>query len=304
MTKPRRHLPGEVSMLTRRTLQRRYFLRPDDFINRAVGFEIAKAANRTGQKVHGVCAMSNHLHIAVSDTTGDRSEFMQEAMSGIARSRNDDLGREGYFWGAGQYGDTRMLDRNAIERKLLYIWLNPVRAGLVKKVEDWPGFQILPKHWGETIEIPCPDRFYGRRTPDVIEFTPQPPPGFEEMSLEEVKAHFQELLEQRNRELLEAYEGRNYKGVDAVRATAPKSRPEEKISRRTINPRFSTLNGELMDRAKQRRRDFLETYQKRRQRWLKGMDVTFPAGTIQLRKEAPVDCRAPDPDEPGLMATD
>ena len=301
--KPRRHIAGQTVMLTRRTVARQYFLRPDDRINHIVKYEVARAASRHGQVVHGAMCMSNHPHIVVSDTTGNRSDFMRDAMSGIARARNHDLGRRGYFWDSQPYGDTVLLDVDTATRKLIYTWLNPVSAGLVKRAEDWPGFKILPRDWGKTIEVECPDGFYGRGSPDIVKFTPMPPPGFEDMELDEAIEHFENLLRQAEDELLEQHENRRFKGVQAVLAVEPFDMPTTTEALRTLNPHFATTDAELMEKAKNLYGEFLECYERRRQRWLKGQkQVTFPCGTIQLRRQAPIKCEAPDPAEPGLLA--
>jgi putative transposase len=99
MTRPRRHIAGQVVMLTRRCFERRFFLRPDHYINAVVGFEFGRAAVRHGLDVHAVMTMSNHPHLIVTDTKGKRSGFMRDAMSGIARARNFDLERSSFFWG-------------------------------------------------------------------------------------------------------------------------------------------------------------------------------------------------------------
>ena len=43
MTQPRRHIAGQIALLTRRCSERRYFLRPDDYINEVAPFEVGKA---------------------------------------------------------------------------------------------------------------------------------------------------------------------------------------------------------------------------------------------------------------------
>ena len=305
MTKPRRHIAGQVAMLTRRCSERRHFLRPDDEINEVLPFEVGDAAGDHGQHVYGAVAMSNHVHFCVGDTTGDRSDFMRDAMSGIARARNLHLERTGHFWSSGSYGDTVLLDRDAIERKLLYIWLNPVRAGLVERIEDWPGFKILPRHWGETVRIEQPDRFYGRASADVVEFQPQPPPGYDDMTLEEVKAHFEALLEAAQEEIADLRRelGKTVRGAEAVKKVEPTDRPSTSEPARTINPRFATKNPELMASATASYRAFVDRYETMRQRWLNGRRVTFPSGTVALRRRAPISCEAPADDEPALFAT-
>ena len=305
MTLPRRHIAGQVALLTRRCSERRYFLRPDAYINEVAAFEVGKAATNHGQEIYGAMAMSNHVHFAVGDTTGERSKFMQSSMSGIARARNCDLERSGHFWEPGSYGDTVLLDRDAIERKLLYIWLNPVQAGLVARAEDWPGFMILPRHWGQTIRIEKPGKFYGRANPDVVEFIPQPPPGYEDMSLEEVKAHFQELLQIAEEEIAELRReyGESCRGADAVKKVKPTDSPDTPQPFRRMNPRFATKNAELMASAIAGYRAFCDRYQTLRQRWVAGRkNVTFPCGTVWLRRCAPIRCQSPADDEPGLFA--
>ena len=313
MTMPRRHIAGQVSMITRRISERRYFLRPDDYINQVLHFEVAKAANKHGQQIYAAMAMSNHVHMAVGDLTAKRSKFMQDAMSGIARSRNRDLGRKGHFWESGSYNDTVLLDRDAIERKLLYIWLNPVRAGLVERAEEWPGFKILPKHWGKTVTIKKPERFYGRRTPEEVEFTPLPPPGFEDMELEEVREYFQKRLKEEEDKLIKRRENAkiSFCGSTFVLAQDPMDSPkEEELASRFI-PRFATKDAELRAAAQDIYRGFCETYESCRERWLKNRGksirkrkrVKFPAGTVQLRQCAPISCKDVADDEPGILAT-
>ncbi len=307
MTPPRRHIAGQIAMITRRCAQRRYFLRPDDYINTVLPFEVGKAAERHGQYIYAAVGMSNHVHFAVGDSTGDRSAFMKDAMSGIARARNRDLDRDGHFWASGSYGDTVLLDRDAIERKLLYIWLNPVRAGLVDRAEDWPGFKILPKHWGETISIEKPDQFYGRRNPDVVKFTPKPPPGYDDMTLEEVREHFQDLLKQAEDEVLAERRNKNLTclGREKILAIEPFSSPNTEDRKKGINPRFASKNRELLNSAIATYRTFRDRYETRRQRWLAGKKkrITFPCGTVELKRCAPISCGSPREDEPGLFAT-
>ena len=153
MSKPRRHLPGQVSFLTRRTESRAYYLRPDTHCRRVVRFEIAKAALNADCAIHGLMTMSNHPHIVLTDNKGDRSDFMRDFAAGTARSRNHMLGRKGHFWDNQQFGDTVLLDRDAVERKLIYTWTNPVQAGLVRRATQWPGAKILPHHWGKPMGL-------------------------------------------------------------------------------------------------------------------------------------------------------
>ena len=131
MTQPRRHIAGQVVHLSRRCFQRKFFLRPDSFINRVLFYETARASGRHGQVVHGAMAMSNHIHQISTDTTGERSDYMRDAMREISRARNHNLKRRDSLWDGRPFGDTVLLDRDCIERQLIYLWCNPVEAGLV-----------------------------------------------------------------------------------------------------------------------------------------------------------------------------
>lgn len=304
-TKPRRHIPGQVSLLTRRTIMRLFMLKPDEFMNAVMSYEVARASHRHGQSVHAAMTMPNHPHFVVTDTTGERSGFMQDAMSGIARVRNRDLDRSGYFWDAQPYGDTVLLDQNAIERKLLYTWLNPVKAGLVPRAKDWPGFKVLPKDWGKTITVKCPDRFYGRDSPDTVQYTPQPPPGYDHMSLEEVQEHFEELLRKEEDKIIEARKVANtpFFGLEYIQAINHYGAPKSSSDSGQLNPRFATTDAKVMANAIERYKNFLEAYEATRQRWKKGKrKCVFPCGTLWLRKNANVKCAPVGTDEPGLVS--
>lgn len=301
MTPPRRHIAGQVVLLTRRCFQRRFFLRPDSFINSVARFETARASVRHGQAVHASMVMSNHIHQISTDTTGRRSEFMRDAMREISRARNYYLKRRDSLWDGRPFGDTVLLNRETIERKLLYIWLNPVEAGLVRRAEDWPGFKILPRDWGKTFRIKSPDGYYGRDTPEYVDFTPMPPPGFEDMSLEQVREHFETLLKEAEDEIYKKRSKKKVKGALKVCQINPFSCPRTPSSFRELSPRFACKDGETLRSAIKRYKDFLADYQRQRLKWMKGKKVEFPCGTVQLKRCAPIKCKPPDCDEPGLF---
>ncbi len=308
MTRPRRHIDGQIVMMTRRCFQRRFLLRPDDWINSVIAFEIGRYAPRHNLSIHGVMAMSNHIHKIASDHEANRSDYMQNTMREISKARNRHLNRTGSLWDGRPYGDTYILQQESIEEKLLYIWLNPVKAGLVQRAEDWPGFKILPRHWGKTLTIPVPEQadYYGRYSPEVVEFTPQPPPGYRDMPIEEAREYFEELLRDAEDEFLKQYSAQAFAGPKKVRSVDPTSRPsnDDIYAHNHNGPRFAAKDAELIERAKARYEQFLRDYEKRRQRWVKGQtNICFPAGTVWFRKCTPCQCSDPDDDEPGIFAS-
>jgi len=303
MTSSRCHLPDQLVSLSRRTVNRQFFLRPDRHINGVVGWELAKASTDHGFEVHGLMTMSNHPHIFGTDLTGERSDFMRDFCSGVARARNVKLRRRGRFFDNQQFGDC-VIAPDSVEEKLLYVWLNPVVAGLVRRASMWPGAKILPRDWGKPMKIKLPKgKFYRRKSEgdSVIEFTPMPPPGYEHMTLEEVIAHFEELLGEAE-DRIAKQRRRKFRGVRWVLRQDPFDAPGSRASFRQLNPRFAGKNPDWMKRAIAAHRAFQEEYQRSRDRWRNGdRDAQFPAGTIQLRKLAPITCKPLAPDEPTVL---
>ena len=301
MTKPRRQLAGQVSLLTRRCFHRTFFLRPDTHINQVMPYEMGRAANRHGQVIHGAVVMSNHIHQVSLDDTGDRSCYMRDFMREVSRARNHHLGREDSLWDSRPYGDAVLLDRDAIEEKLLYTWLNPVAAGLVERVEDWPGFKILPKHWGKPLSIDRPVGYYSENSPETVEFTPMPPPGFDDMSLEEVRKYFEDKIRMRDEEIYNQRDGGKVLGRTKICLTEPTATPKSPSSGGKLNPRFASKNGARLQLAKELHYQFQNSYQRQRLKWMKGEKAVFPCGTVQLKRCAPIRCKPPDEQEPGLF---
>lgn len=302
MTLPRRQLPDQCVMITRRCIDRRYLLRPDEALNDIWWYEFARASSRYGQSVHAAVSMSNHMHACITDHSGDRSLFMQYLMKEVSSRQNRHLDRKGAFWEPNrQYGDLLLLDRGAIERKLLYVWMNPVAAGLVETIHDWPGFVILPKHWGKTITLAVPASFYGRRSPKSVTFSPQPPPGFEEMSLDEVRTHFEQLIRTAEEEIKTLRKGQPVRGVQAVLAIDPLSAPTTEEEPSSFSPRFSADDKELIDIARQLNHTFVNDHERARRRLRLHPKTRFPAGTVRIRRQLRLRCAEVSTDEPGLF---
>ena len=70
---------------------------------------------------------------------------------------------------------------------------------------------------------------------------------------------------------------RCFKGAEAVLTVEPFEMPSTTEALRILNPHFATTDAELMAKAKNLYREFLDRYERRRQRWLQGnKQVTFP----------------------------
>lgn len=87
--------------------------------------------------VNGYCFMPDHLHLVVIGESDSASlpRFMQAFKSLAAR----ETGKLGIAkpWQKGFY-DHVLRDGESIDSAVLYAFMNPVRAGLVRHAEEWP----------------------------------------------------------------------------------------------------------------------------------------------------------------------
>ncbi len=157
MAHPRRVVPGETYLITRRCYQRTFRLRPTAETNRIFLYCLAFAAERTGVAVHAVCVMSNHHHLVVTDTHGVLPDFLRELHRLTAKALNASQGQWENLWAAETCNAVRLVTDEDVEDKIAYVATNPVAAGLVKQPEQWPG--VL--EWGErVIRVARPESYF------------------------------------------------------------------------------------------------------------------------------------------------
>ncbi|MDB5704390.1 MAG: transposase [Sphingomonas bacterium] len=96
----------------------------------------AEAATRAGCAVWAYCLMPNHIHAIVvpSDEDGLRRTFgdLHRRYTGYINAR---ARRTGHLW-QGRFGSVAM-DEAHLHHALRYVSLNPVRARLAKRAEEW-----------------------------------------------------------------------------------------------------------------------------------------------------------------------
>ncbi len=78
----------------------------------------------------------------------DVSEYMRNIQSGFARWYNRSYERRGRFW-ADRFKSVYLENKQAVLDCMLYVELNPVRAGLVKRPEEWVGSSISLREIGK-----------------------------------------------------------------------------------------------------------------------------------------------------------
>lgn len=83
------------------------------------------------------CIMDNHSHLLVyTEEVKQLSRFMQNINSKFAVYYNKDISRVGYVF-RGRYNRQFISDRNYLLNCLNYIHMNPVKANIIDKPEDY-----------------------------------------------------------------------------------------------------------------------------------------------------------------------
>lgn len=96
-----------------------------------------KGARRYELNVHAACVLTTHYHLVVEATQSALSRGVQWLNGRYARAFNKRYGRFGHVFA--ERFQTRVVDgdERAFET-CAYVLLNPVKAGLCDRVEDWP----------------------------------------------------------------------------------------------------------------------------------------------------------------------
>ena len=83
------------------------------------------------------CVMPNHVHVLIKQEQGfPLAELVKSWKVFTAREANVILGRTGMFW-MREYHDRRIRDEAHLNRAIVYIENNPVKAGLCERAEQW-----------------------------------------------------------------------------------------------------------------------------------------------------------------------
>ena len=86
---------------------------------------------------HAYCLMTTHYHLAVETTRTALSRGLCELNGAYARTFNRRHGRFGHLFA--DRSSTRVIDSEEyLHDACAYVVLNPVKAGLCDRVEDWP----------------------------------------------------------------------------------------------------------------------------------------------------------------------
>lgn len=134
--KPRLHVPGGLyHVILRGNSRQDIFFDPDD--RRRWEALIGQGIRKYAHRIHAYCWMTNHVHLAVQCHTNPLSRFMGFVASSYARWTNKKLNRSGHLFER-RHRAILVQQDSYLQELLRYIHRNPLRAGIVHKLEDYP----------------------------------------------------------------------------------------------------------------------------------------------------------------------
>jgi putative transposase len=97
----------------------------------------ASAESRHAWICHAYCLMTTHYHLILEATRSALSNGLCELNGMYARLFNQRHGRFGHLF-ADRYSTRVIGSQEYLYEACSYVLLNPVRAGLCDRIEDWP----------------------------------------------------------------------------------------------------------------------------------------------------------------------
>ena len=286
MAHPRRIVPAETYLVTRRCSQRTFRLRPCAETNRIFMYCLAFAMQKTGVRLHAACVMSNHLHLVVTDPRGVLPNFLRELHRLTAKAMNASQGEWENLWAAEPCNVVRLVTDCDIEDKIAYVVANPVAAGLVREPGEWPGLLA----WGESVRRVVRPVSYFRENgtcPPELPLCVEQPPSRESGPIsgpawrERVGRAIAAKVAAAHRAI--RVSSRDFLGRAAILGASFAQRARSYEAKFGLIPTFAARVRSVRDALRRVERHFRARYRAARERWGSGRrDVPFPYGTWGL----------------------
>jgi len=292
-------LPGKTYLITRRTTQRLFLLRPSRDIQQAFLYCLALAAERFSVRVHAFCLLSNHFHLIATDPEGKLPKFMRWLDGTLARCLNAYHSRWENFWASGTYSRVELASDEDVLAKMVYTLTNPVTSGLVAHSEDWPGARSGTLRDGlETIPVKRPAFFFRKKgpLPEETRLVVVRPRAFPELNDQAFWKLLERAVTYREQTIREEFRaaGKKFLGPTRVLKQSPRDRPGSREPRRGMNPRVAARDKWRRIERLQWLDSWLVAYAEALKRFTAGFrEVIFPAGTYWMRVHHRVRCYAP-----------
>ena len=128
--------PNGIYLLTTNTLGREPVLK-DFYVGRLIVAQFRTAQDQGWANSLAGVVMPDHFHWLVELQQNSLGELMQKTKSLSTRAINASTGRKGSLWQQG-YHDRALRREEDLVKLARYVVANPLRAGLVEKLGDYP----------------------------------------------------------------------------------------------------------------------------------------------------------------------
>jgi REP element-mobilizing transposase RayT len=136
MARPlRMEWPGALYHITDRGNEKKAIFRDDEDRHRLLQY-VAEGADTFQLCIHAFCLMDNHYHFEIETPRGNLSQAMQWLNTAYTVSFNRRHGRSGHLF-QGRYKAAVVEKESHLLELTRYIHLNPVRAGMVARPEEY-----------------------------------------------------------------------------------------------------------------------------------------------------------------------
>jgi len=124
---------------------------------------LGKVTERQGWVCLAYCLLDTHVHLLVCTPRGNLGKGMQSLLGPYAQNFNARHEREGHLF-RGRFYSKRIRSQWHLEAALVYILLNPTRAGLTERPEAWP----WSSYAGTIGRAPAPDFLDATATLELV----------------------------------------------------------------------------------------------------------------------------------------
>ena len=279
MRNTRCDLPDMVGDTERYTTELRDYFTPDQ--KQIYEYCLAHASVSQQQEVYAAVCLPYMVREITCDLAGTRSGFTRQyhsLLSYFIRKRPEPVD---HVWAndrpnvhtiVGEDDDAKF--EEAIQA-CVETWLGPVVDGRCNDPAEYDGFIVRATDWGKKIEVERPASASKRTIlPAKVSYRPMPPPGRDDLTLEQKRDYALEKL-------AEALPEAQRKGREARLKNKQQQRAElDARPRCRVNFRGQA---EAVKRAETEYDEWLKFYRECRDTFPVDQRVVFPAGTVRFR---------------------
>jgi putative transposase len=290
---PRQVLPGTTYLITRRTAQRQFLLKPTVKSKQVVLYCFHRAARAHGVQIHALQVLDNHYHAVVTDPNAELPSFMAWVDREIAKCLNELYDRAENLWADDHYSAVVLHDAEAVLGKLVYVYCNVVKALLVRDFRDWHGVRSTPHDWlGLAGTVLRPDFHFNQRDARfaevIVEYTV--PPALRDRDARSLVDDLQRMIDEQQTQIRSdaSRAGKAFLGSGRLEKLSPFDFPKSRHIKGRLSPAFAAGTVEGQRRARAMLIHFRTAYREALCKWRSSIACVFPAGCYWLARFANV----------------